>query len=157
MTKNTIPDMPQHLISMEDIDDRPNRPYCMSFEFDLTPLIRSIEKVGFINLPLLIRNEDKTLDVVLGFRRIKALKSLGWEKIPCKIFSESEMSPLECLLLSLNDNLATRTFNEVEKAMACFHETRTAGCCGPFMAMPGPFRSSDRFMNSPESCDGSNC
>ena len=117
MTKIPITDMPQHFISIKDIDDRPNTPYCMSFLFDLSILVRSIKEAGLINLPLLIRNEDKTLDVVLGFRRIKALKSLGWERIPCKILQESEMSPLECLLLSLNDNLATRAFNEVEKAM----------------------------------------
>ena len=117
MTKNTIPDMPQHLISIKDIDDRPSGPYCMSFPFDLTTLVRSIKEVGLINIPLLIRNENKTLDVILGFRRIKALKSLGWEKIPCKILPESEISPVDCLLLNLNDNLASRTFNEIEKAM----------------------------------------
>ena len=68
-------------------------------------------------MPLLVKNADQPHEVVLGFRRIKAMQALGMEEIPCRIISESELSPLDCLLLNLNDNLASRRFNEVEKAM----------------------------------------
>ena len=116
MTFNTILNRPGHLIPIQDINDR-SGPYCMSFQFDINRLAGSIREAGLINVPLLVKNADQAHDVVLGFRRIKAMQALGMEKIPCKILSKSERSPLECLLLNLNDNLAFRMFNEVEKAM----------------------------------------
>lgn len=116
MTISAINDLSQHLISIRDIDLRPG-PFGMSFQFDPSPLARSIKEVGLINTPVLRKNDDGTLNIVLGFRRIKALQSLGWEEVPCRIVLESHMSPVKCLLLSLNDNLGTRSFNDVEKAM----------------------------------------
>ena len=105
-----------HQVALTDIDVQPG-PYCMSFGFDHDQLTRSIKRVGLINCPLIIRNSHKKFDIVTGYRRIHALKSLGWKTIPCRILSEFEMPPLKCLLLNLHDNLASRKFNEVEKAM----------------------------------------
>ncbi len=97
-----------------DID---HGPYCMSFGFDLGPLIRSIKNVGLINHPLLMKNDGKGFTVIVGYRRIQAVKSLGWNRILCSILPESAISPLESLLLNLYDNLLSRGLNEVEKAM----------------------------------------
>jgi hypothetical protein len=102
--------------NLDDIDDKPG-PYCMSFGFDLQPLVKSIEKFGLINLPVTTKNIKGTTDVVLGYRRIMALKSLDWEEVPCRDFSDSGLTPMELLLLNLYDNLATRKLNEVEKGM----------------------------------------
>lgn len=99
-----------------EIEDSPG-PFCMSFGFDIRPLAQSIERVGLVNCPLLIENKNAELTVIIGYRRIHALKTLGWDRIPCGVLSESEVSPLECLLLNLYDNLATRKLNEVEKGM----------------------------------------
>ncbi len=112
-----ITELTCHQVGIHDIDDRPG-PYCMSFGFDLEPLTRSIRRAGLINSPLLIKNSEEKLDIIIGYRRIHALKSLKWEEIPCRIVSKSELSSVECLLLNLHDNLATRRFNEVEKGMA---------------------------------------
>jgi len=111
-----ITSIESHLVDPNKIDDSPG-PYCMSFGFDIRPLVQSIDRVGLVNCPLLIENKNSELTVISGYRRISALKTLGWEKIPCVILSESEVSPLECLLLNLYDNLATRKLNEVEKGM----------------------------------------
>jgi ParB-like chromosome segregation protein Spo0J len=92
-------------------------PYCMSFCFDLDPLILSIRTIGLVNSPLLIDNGRGGMTVIAGFRRIQALRSLKYDEIPCRIFSESQLSPLECVLINLHDNLATRTLNVVEKGM----------------------------------------
>jgi hypothetical protein len=102
---------------IKDIDDSPG-PFCMSFGFNLGPLINSIKNVGMINPPLLIRDKGGGYSVIAGYRRVLALKALRYEKTPCLLLSESRISPLECLLVSLYDNLATRRFNEVEKGMA---------------------------------------
>jgi hypothetical protein len=105
------------LVNPDKIEDFPG-PYCMSFGFDIRPLAQSINKVGLVNCPLLMENGNAGLTVIVGYRRIRALKTLGWDRIPCGMLSESdEVSPLECLLLNLYDNLATRKLNEVEKGM----------------------------------------
>ena len=104
------------LIDAEEIDDSPG-PFSMSFGFDLKPLIRSIERYGLINRPFLtIDNTGKRVPVI-GFRRILALKSLQWRKIPCVDLSDSGLSVLDLILLNLHDNLTKREFNDVEKGM----------------------------------------
>ncbi|MFC1866854.1 ParB/RepB/Spo0J family partition protein [Thermodesulfobacteriota bacterium] len=104
------------LIDLNDIDDSPGQ-YCMSFGFDIKPLINSIEAFGLINIPFVTRNGDGLMDIVAGYRRVMALKSLKRDKIPCIDFSDSGLSTLELLNFSLHDNLPTRTFNNVEKGM----------------------------------------
>jgi ParB family chromosome partitioning protein len=92
-------------------------PYSMSFGFDLEPLIRSIRQCGLINAPFVTRTSDGRTDIVVGYRRILALKSLQWESVPCVDLSDSGLSPLELLHFGLHDNLTTRKFNEVETGM----------------------------------------
>jgi len=111
-----ITSIESQLVNPNKIEDFPG-PYCMSFGFDIRPLAQSIDRVGLVNCPLLIENKNAELTVIVGYRRIHALKTLGWDRIPCGVLSESEVSPLECLLLNLYDNLATRKLNEVEKGM----------------------------------------
>ncbi len=105
-----------HPVDPKKIDDSPG-PFCMSFGFDLEPMIQSIRTVGLINLPLIVREGKSRLTVIAGYRRILALKSLRWNSVQCRILGESEFSPMECLLLILFDNLVTRKLNEVEKGM----------------------------------------
>jgi hypothetical protein len=104
------------LLQLSELDENPG-PYCMSFGFDLAPLIQSIKEVGLINPPLILRNREGRAEVVAGYRRILALKSLQREEIRCMDLTSAGLDPLKLLLLNLYDNLATREFNEVEKAM----------------------------------------
>jgi ParB family transcriptional regulator, chromosome partitioning protein len=109
-----------HIIDAGKIKDSPG-PYGMSFGFELTPLVRSIKRVGLVNVPILIEDGKGTKTVVSGYRRIQAVKSLEWDNIPCRVLQESDFSPLECLLLNLHENLATRSLNNVEKGMVLSH------------------------------------
>jgi hypothetical protein len=102
-------------VVLDDIDDEPG-PFCMSFGFDLEPLISSIETVGLINPPIL-KNEQGQIAIVAGYRRIKALKSLNAVSTACRLISGHDVPPLQCLLLNLHDNLSTRRLNDVEKGM----------------------------------------
>ncbi|MEA2038415.1 MAG: ParB N-terminal domain-containing protein [Thermodesulfobacteriota bacterium] len=104
------------VVDLKNINDQPG-PYCMSFGFNLSLLAQSIERVGLIDRPLMAEDKHGRLTVITGYRRILALRSLGWITIPCRIIGGSELSPLECLCLNLYDNLATRNLNEVEKGM----------------------------------------
>lgn len=103
-------------VDLRAISENPG-PYCMSFGFDLQPLIRSIQVSGLVNSPIVTMEPDGRVDVVVGYRRILALKQLQWEEVPCRDLSGAGLSPLQLLLFNLHDNLATRKFNEVEKGM----------------------------------------
>lgn len=103
-------------VNLKDIDETPG-PYCMSFGFDLQPLISSIKKCGLINRPIVAKCGEGRADIVIGYRRMLALKRLKWKTVPCRVLSDSDISPLRLLLLNLYDNLSVREFNEVEKGM----------------------------------------
>jgi ParB family chromosome partitioning protein len=109
-------DMELRIIDLEAIESTPG-PYCMSFGFDPNWLAQSIRRVGLVNSPLLIEDGQGPLRVISGYRRIQALKALGWKQVACRCLSESQLSPLECLCLNLFENLATRKLNKVEKGM----------------------------------------
>ena len=92
-------------------------PYTMSFGFDLQPLVRSIQEIGLINPIIVVRSDQEDFHVVAGYRRMKALRSLQVESIPCIDLSDSGLSNLQILLFNLYDNLSIRAFNSVEKGM----------------------------------------
>ncbi len=108
---------PVFYADIKDIDIRPEGPFCMSFGYESGALIRSIEATGLINPPVLLERENSKFIIVTGFRRILAARSLGWKQIACRALSESRVSPLQCLIMNLHDNLATREINNVEKGM----------------------------------------
>ena len=88
----------------------------MSFNFDLEPLKASIEGFGVLNPPYLIRNLDGNFRVVAGYRRLLAVRELGWSHIGCQILPD-DFPLFEALLLNLHDNLVHRHLNTVEKGM----------------------------------------
>ncbi|MBW2708306.1 MAG: ParB N-terminal domain-containing protein [Deltaproteobacteria bacterium] len=107
-------------VNLNQIDDSPG-PYCMSYGFDTAPLAESIRRIGLINPPILVKKGEGggeiEFSVVAGFRRIRALKTLGETHIPCRVLPP-ETPPRECLLINLYENLTLRDFNPVEKGMA---------------------------------------
>ena len=105
------------MVSLDSIDCSPG-PYCMSFGFDLNPLILSIGKVGLLNSPILLASEEsRKMVIISGYRRIHALKRLGRHTFSCRVLQASTLDPLHCLLINLHENLSTRRLNDVEKAM----------------------------------------
>ena len=112
---NIIELIPQSM-PLRNINDSAG-PCCMSFGFDLNPLIQSIERVGLINPPLLKRDNQGSVTIITGYRRIKALKSLKADRVGCRVLSGDNILPIECFLLNLHDNLAVRKLNDVEKGM----------------------------------------
>lgn len=91
--------------------------YAMSYEFNLDVLCESMSRVGLINPPLVAQNQEGSFDIVAGYRRILALKTLGERKALCKDVTAALASPLERFLAAFYDNLATRKFNDIEKTM----------------------------------------
>jgi ParB family chromosome partitioning protein len=84
---------------------------------DLQRLRASIEQIGLIQ-PVLLRKKRDHYQIVCGFRRISAMEELGKSEIESKVFEEKEMDEFQLFSLSLHENLTTRGFNAVEKAVA---------------------------------------
>jgi ParB family chromosome partitioning protein len=77
----------------------------------------SIEDVGLINPVILKKDQDTdgVYTIVCGYQRIKACQKLGYESIEAKVVEGKNDE--EIMLLSLHDNLSSRGFNEIEKAV----------------------------------------
>jgi hypothetical protein len=117
MKKDVLTGTSSEMVSIDTIECFPG-PYCMSFGYDLNPLMESIKNIGLLNSPILIASEiPRRLLIISGYRRIEVLKQMGYHTIPCKILQASVFDPLHCLLLNLYDNLSIRHLNDVEKAM----------------------------------------
>jgi len=84
---------------------------------DLQKLRSSIQEIGLIQ-PVLLRKKLDAYQIVCGFRRVSAMKVLGKSEIEARVFEEKEMDEFQLFSLSLHENLATRGFNAVEKAVA---------------------------------------
>lgn len=116
MVKQCICGQHAVLIDLKRIDEVPG-PYAMSFGFDLEPLCESIREVGLVHPPCIALETRGPLEIVTGYRRVLALKRLGWSEVTCEDVSELLPSPLERLLFAFHENRAVRSFNDVEKAM----------------------------------------
>jgi hypothetical protein len=91
--------------------------FCMSYGFDNSQLIKSIENIGLVNNPYIIKRKDQSVEIVIGYRRILALKTLGLKEVCCFDLTYSGMSDYELLLLALHDNLFSRELTYIEKSM----------------------------------------
>jgi hypothetical protein len=120
MNRFNVSDILPKPVRLDQIDETPGI-YCMSYGYDITRLSDSISRIGLVNTPILMKRGegegDLRFEVVSGFRRIIALKTLkGKGSVPCRILPP-ETPPLECLVINLYDNLCVRDFNAVEKGM----------------------------------------
>jgi ParB family chromosome partitioning protein len=102
-------------VEISDIDLSPGL-FCMSFNFSLKQLKESIERFGLLNAPYVIKDSSDRYTVVAGYRRLLAVRELGWPEVACSVLC-SDFPPLEALLLNLYDNIAQRNMNDIEKAM----------------------------------------
>jgi ParB/RepB/Spo0J family partition protein len=107
---------PIEKISLNQIDFSDDT-FSVNFMPDLRSLRSSIEEVGLIQ-PVFLRKKSGGYQIVCGFRRISIMKELGKSEIESKVFEEKEMDEFQFFFLSLHENLTTRGFNTVEKAIA---------------------------------------
>jgi ParB/RepB/Spo0J family partition protein len=103
-------------IPLQNIDIS-DETFSVNFMPDLQTLRSSIQTVGLIQPVLLMKGKDH-YRIVCGFRRVWALRELGAQEIPAIVFEERGPSDMELFILSLQENLTTRGFNAVEKAIA---------------------------------------
>src|SRR4030042_7104837 len=111
VTMKSIEKIPLNQIDLSD------ETFSVNYLPDLQSLRSSIEEIGLIQ-PVLLRKKSGRYQIVCGFRRISVLKELGKSEIESRVFEEGEMEEFQLFSLSLHENLTTRGFNAVEKAIA---------------------------------------
>jgi ParB/RepB/Spo0J family partition protein len=97
--------------------DLSDETFSVNFIPDLQKLRSSIEQIGLIQ-PALLRKKRDHYQIVCGFRRISIVQELGMVEIESKVFEEKERDDFGLFTTSLHENLNTRGFNTIEKAIA---------------------------------------
>ena len=62
---------------------------------------------------------DKRLQLISGFRRVTAAKSLNWEKVLAIVIPESDMSEQDALRLNFIENIERKTLTNLDIMFAC--------------------------------------
>ena len=57
------------------------------------------------------------MQLICGFRRLEAAKSLGWKKIAATVIPESDLTLAEAIKLSLLENVERKSFSTLEHTM----------------------------------------
>lgn len=83
---------------------------------DLGGLLVSIQQVGLMIPPLLIKQDSK-FTIISGFRRLAACQKLGWQEIITRILNP-ELTYLDCLRLAIAENAFQRPLNLIETSRA---------------------------------------
>lgn len=88
---------------------------CRHGDTDTSGLAESIESSG-LQMPLGVCRLKDGYGLVYGFRRLSAIKSLGWTEVECRLVESNEVSDL--LVLNLQENVAREGLNPMEEALA---------------------------------------
>jgi len=100
-----------------DISSEGHKRYLSSYGRVINGLMDSVCKVGLINPVLIKKNpgSNKIYTTVCGYQRIRAFQELGLKSIAARIVVG--LTDEELLLMSLHDNLFSRGFHDIEKAI----------------------------------------
>ena len=102
------------VISISEIDTRDDT-CSLSLRTDPDALVAPIRAVGLINPPVLRQRQDFKYQIVCGFRRVMACKTLGWHEIKVRVLL-GDLSELDLLKLAIRDNRSHRPLNVIEQA-----------------------------------------
>jgi hypothetical protein len=137
-------------VSPDEIDLQDRR-FRISYHFDLQPLLLSIEKIGLVNPPVVVRRGGKRFILVSGWKRIAACLELSLLHLP--VFVLDEKDDFRAFLVSLYDNLTTRKFDLLEKAqilsLLCGFvedEKKIAGLFLPLLEIPPTLSCLDIYL-----------
>jgi ParB-like chromosome segregation protein Spo0J len=118
---------------------------------NLERLTASIREVGLLAPPWLRRRSGGRFQPLAGYKRLLAVKQLGWEVVPARVLPGSTPESLG-LLVSLYDNAFTRGFTLKEQAvfarrLVAFHDPETvAARYLPYLGLPPSPAHLDRLL-----------
>ncbi len=143
-------------VLLKDIDlSSGNYDRCLfNSERDPGNMIDSIVKVGLIN-PVILqksRDTDQAYIVVCGYQRILACLKLGWESVDARIIDG--LNDEEALMIALYDNLSSRRFNGIEKAIIIkklmgvgYSRNRILSEIAPLLEIPPNIKIIDKYLS----------
>ena len=102
-------------VAVEEIDPTDTF-YQITTSNDIEDICASIRDIGILHAPILIR-EKETFIIVSGFRRIKAARKIGLDRIPATILDASKET-LESAKTAIAANSLQRELNIIEQARA---------------------------------------
>lgn len=100
-------------VALDSIDTT-NSFYRITTTQDKTAIDDSVRRIGLI-CPVVVKEINRHLVVISGFRRVETCQQLAWQKIPCQILP-SDTPPVQCAELAITANLSQRPLNVVEQA-----------------------------------------
>ena len=103
----------EQIVNLSRIDTQDDF-YRITTEQKVDDLMRSINHLGLLNLPLLRENETE-FTVISGFRRIEACRRLNWPELRARVF-DSDTEKLKCVNYAITDNALQRPLNIIEKS-----------------------------------------
>ncbi|MEK6233165.1 MAG: ParB/RepB/Spo0J family partition protein, partial [Planctomycetales bacterium] len=103
-----------HPLALVEIDPNPYQPRRTFDAAELDQLAQSISNHGVMQ-PIVVRRDQGRYQVVIGERRLRACKKLGWKTVPAKIVQVDERDMSEMALI---ENLQRKDLNPLERALA---------------------------------------
>lgn len=101
-------------LNISDIVSSKNQPRKIFDATALDTLCESISKYGIIQ-PLIVRKINDKYEIVSGERRYRAAKKIGMLTVPALV---GEFNDVECMELSLVENLQNKSLNPLEEGKA---------------------------------------
>lgn len=102
-------------IETAKISPNPYQPRVEFHSEELEELSRSIQKNGLLQ-PILVVKEAEGYKLVAGERRLRAVRALGWKRIPAIVLAG--VQEVELLKKSLVENVQRKNLNPIEEAKA---------------------------------------
>ena len=86
----------------------------ISNSLNIEKIANSIRQHGLLQ-PLVVKPRSEHFEIVAGYRRFLACKSLHWKKIPCHIVNLDDMQTFEVAMV---ENIRRKSFTPLEEANA---------------------------------------
>ncbi len=102
-------------ISLSDVDPMGEQ-FRITTKTETADLVSILKQVGLTNPPVFISSENG-YQVICGYRRVAAARSLGWETIPARILPK-ETDFFSCAVLAVSENIIERPLNLIETSRA---------------------------------------
>ena len=105
-------------VNVASIHPSPYQPRATFDEESIAELAQSIQQVGLLQ-PLLVRKVDDGYELVAGERRLRAVTSLGMEKVACIV--QQDIEDESSAMMALIENLQREDLHYLEEAQ-CYQK-----------------------------------
>ena len=105
-------------VNVASIHPNPYQPRATFDEESIAELAQSVQQVGLLQ-PLLVRKVDDGYELVAGERRLRAVTSLGMEKVACIV--QQDIEDESSAMMALIENLQREDLHYLEEAQ-CYQK-----------------------------------